>query len=144
MPAIIQGQSDLVRRGRFMAALKQTEMYHTMRMKKTLEVVIQDTIDDLRALTPKDTGAAAGTQAGARREIYPNHPAAKLGLPIGNFEGASGWQPKDSDNGKRWSIINPMWDIYLKYRNYLGGVGSNFVEEAARRMRDRLRNMRKH
>jgi hypothetical protein len=120
--------------------LMATEQKHVQGLKAVLAQVIDDAIADLRNLTPKDTGAAAGAATG--RPMTPSHPG--YGLPIGNFEGATGWQPYMSDNGKQWSITNPMWEPYLKYRNYLGGAGSNFVEVAVQRMRERIRNMRKH
>jgi hypothetical protein len=112
------------------------------KLADVLEVQVELLIKDLRDLTPKDTGAAAGTKDGARRPMYQSHPAALRGLTIGNFEGASGWQPYEKTNGRHWAVVNPMWDIYLGARNYMGGVGSHFVEEAVRRFRERLKNLR--
>jgi hypothetical protein len=79
---------------------------------------------ELVKATPKDTGAAAGVAA--FRDMYPSHPAAKMGLEIG-----PGFSLEDGDNYSGWRLVkkktrqgfvyyfaNRMWDKYLKYIEY--------------------------
>ena len=137
---ILPGQSRTLRRGELRDRLIALGKKHEQRLAVVLEHQIDMLIDDLRIITPKDTGAAAGTTQGARRDLYKAHPAFKMGLPIGTYEGASGWQPFKADNGRHWAVINPMWDIYLAARNYLSKNGeSHFVERAMEAFRDRLK-----
>ena len=137
---IAPGASDILRRGRITDALKAVAKKRDMHLRQVISEQMDLLIDDLRVLTPIDTGAGAGTTQGKKRDLYKSHPAFKLGLPIGNFEGASGWQPYSKVTGKHWAVINPMWDAgYLKALNYNPMYhGANFLEEAVRRWRDRL------
>lgn len=141
MAAIISGQSDILRRGRFAKAIRMMADKHKVRVKALLEEIGDSTVTKLREITPKDTGAAAGTSVGAKRSLanVPWHPAVKRGLDIGNQPGQSGWQMKWINTANKFSIFTPMWDPYLKYVNYTMG---NFVEEAARDMQQKLRDMR--
>lgn len=137
---IAPGAADLLRRSRINTALKAVAKKHDMLLRQVIQEQMDLLIDDLRVLTPIDTGAGAGTTQGAKRDLYKSHPAFKMKLPIGNFEGASGWQPYSKVTGKHWAVINPMWDAgYLKALNYNPTYsGANFLEEAVRRWRSRL------
>lgn len=131
-----------IRRGRFLDAIHAIKKKHEFRIRDILDDIGNETVAHLQAITPKDTGAAAGTTLGAKRVMYKWHPAFKMGLPIGNEPGDSGWQMTHTKNSNKFAIINPMWDPYLKYVNYGHGDNNNFVETAAAQMRESLREMR--
>lgn len=86
------------------------------------EIVLKDLIDT----TPISTGAAAGvaqnsTADGPKRNMYVGHPAYGRQI-FSSLDGSSetGWQfsIKQDKNGLTISIVNPMWDEYLKYLEY--------------------------
>lgn len=139
--SILPGQSDTLRRGRIVDALMSTQRRHEKGLAVVIEEIVQETIEELREDTPKDTGAAAGTVVGARRDMYESHPG--YGKNIGNNPGDTGWQPYKDDNGKRFAIVNPMWEPYLIFVNYRP-IGGGFVERAAMAMRERIKSMRRH
>lgn len=98
------------------------------------------TVKELQQLTPKDTGAAAGTTAGSRRPIYKSHPG--YGMKIGNDQGDSGWQVYNNRDTRYWAITNPMWVDYLRRINYEHPTQANFLETAHRNMQQRLIKLR--
>lgn len=130
--ALLPGQGADLRRQRITKHFQEIAKKHKVRVKTVVEEVMQDTLGLLVQLTPKDTGAAAGTTVGAKRPMYKTHPAFLEGRSIGNQLGQSGWQIIHLNNAKKVAIVNPMWEEYLKEVNYLY---SNFVEEASRSMR---------
>ena len=140
MTAVIPHQSHAVRRQAFINAVRAIKEKHEKRVTDILREIGNEAVATLRELTPKDTGAAAGTKSGAKRELYASHPARKLGLNIGNEVGDSGWQMKWVRTSHKFVITTPMWEPYLKYVNYTSGL--NFVETAATQMRASLRRMK--
>lgn len=138
MVSILPGQSSVLPRKTLASFLNRVQAKHEGRIKEYLQVIGDDAILLLRELTPKDTGKAAGTTQGAKRPAYASHPGFKL--VTGNMKGQSGWQLNWVANSKKFSIINPMWEPYLKVYNYTRG--GNFVETAARQIRTQLRERR--
>lgn len=133
--AVLPGQSGILHRGRFVDWVKQIGKREEIRLSRVMQDIGEDTVVWLREVTPKDTGAAAGTTVGARRPIYKAHPGYRL--RIGNAPGDTGWQLKSTNNSRRFAIFTPMWEAYLKKVNYEGDHG-NFVEEAARHMKSEI------
>lgn len=113
---------------------------YDLNLRELLQEQIDLTIDDLRVNTPKDTGAAAGTEQGSKRPMYKKHPG--WGRKIGNAVGDTGWQEGEKTTVNHWAIISPMWHIYLREVNYTHPTNANFVEDAVRRMRERLIHLR--
>lgn len=81
----------------------------------------------LISATPRFTGAASGNPTDI--EIPRWHPA--YGMIIGNSPGETGWQLKQVNRGSQvvFLIINPMWNLYLKYVEYgtVNITGRHFV-----------------
>lgn len=140
MPGAIQGGASGFRRRDFVTAVRLAMEARGQKMREVLEDIGNETVAHLRAITPKDTGAAAGTTQGANRPIYKSHPGYRMG--IGNEPGDTGWQLKWVNTASKFTIHTPMWDFYLKYVNYEGKNG-NFVETAVREMRTKLKAWRK-
>lgn len=142
MPSILPASriAPALRRERIRDVLMRIAKQRQTKLSNIIDVHVDMLITDLRNLTPKDTGAGAGSKEGAVRDLYRGHPAKEMGLPIGNFEGASGWQPHMKVSGTHWAVINPMWDKYLVYRNYMATTDSHFLERAMTAFRARLRN----
>jgi hypothetical protein len=109
-------------------------------LKMVMQEQVDLTIDELRITTPKDTGAAAGTEQGNKRSMYKSHPG--WGMKIGNAPGNTGWQLYQGNDTRRWGIINPMWEPYLKQVNYTHPTQGNFLENAQRNLTKRLRDLR--
>jgi hypothetical protein len=120
-------------------ALRAVAKKYDTALQEVLTEQIDRTIDDLRRLTPIDTGAGAGTDLVAHRPMYKKHPG--YGMHIGNAPGDTGWQPYKGKDVRRWGIINPMWVPYLREVNYTHKNG-NFLETAIRGLQDRLKKLR--
>lgn len=115
---------------------------------REMEILLNDIIQH----TPIATGAAAGVEynlvGNAHVTMTSSHPA--YGLAIGNLEGESGWQlsVEQTSNSLTLSIINPMWEPYLKFLEF--GVVTpadprakpHFVNDAWRRMQTRRNEIR--
>jgi hypothetical protein len=122
-------------------ALIDVRNKYDLNLQELVSDQVDKTIDDLRVMTPKDTGAGAGTTQGARRNMYKSHPG--WGRNIGNNEGDTGWQPFKLMDTRRWGIINPMWEPYLRKVNYEHPTDGNFLERAMNNLRDRLARLRR-
>lgn len=106
-------------------ARRQNKKYLDIYRKKMLKLM-----QELIATTPRDTGAAAGTTLGAKRGLYPSHPASYTPYIIGNQIGESGWQLRESrevGGQVTFGITNSMWDYYLKYLEY--GIGPHSMHK---------------
>jgi hypothetical protein len=121
------------------ALLDVAKKYDTA-LKDVMQEQVDLTIDELRITTPKDTGAGAGTEQGSKRPIYKSHPG--YGKHIGNNPGDTGWQLFKGADTRRWGIINPMWEPYLKEVNYTHPTDGNFLENATRNLTKRLKDLR--
>lgn len=100
----------------FERAVRDLAKRHKKRFIDKYRQKIHQLLKELAKETPKDTGAAAGIPTG--KPLYSSHPASRLGLAIGNLEGESGWQVHEiekSDGSVSFTIVNPMWEHYLKY-----------------------------
>lgn len=134
MVGILPNSSSTLRRGRIHEALKKAAERHGMRLRKMIDIQMEATIDELRKITPRDTGAAAGFPTGIA--MYKLHPG--YGMSIGNERGDTGWQPR-SNHPNHWAIVNPMWEPYLKVVNYTHATQSHFLETAMQHLRERLK-----
>lgn len=84
------------------------------------EKKMHELVRNLRDATPRFTGAASGDPTDI---VVPKwHPA--YGKIIGNEPGDTGWQLRVATRGSQvvFQVINPMWNLYLKYVEY-GTVG---------------------
>lgn len=135
MPERLIGKSRTLR-----DALIDVAKKYDSSLKDVMQEQVDLTIDELRITTPKDTGAGAGTEQGARRAMYKSHPG--YGKKIGNNPGDTGWQLYKGNDTRRWGIINPMWEPYLKEVNYADPENGNFLETATRNLKARLRDLR--
>jgi len=139
MPAIIPHTSDTLRRDRFEKWINKVKQTHKLRIVDILADIGTEAVDTLRKLTPKDTGAAAGAPTGKpMRASHPGRAYAK----IGNDPGDTGWQLYHARNSLKFAIINPMWDSYLKFVNYTHPTQNNFVETAARQLKNRMKEIK--
>jgi len=131
-----------IRRDSFVSFIRSVAERRSEKIMEAANRELMAMVEELRATTPKDTGAAAGTTVGAKRSLYPSHPASRQGLSIGNEPGDSGWQIYKSGDLKKIAIINPMWETYLKTVNYTSLTHANFLETARRHFLQRIKTMR--
>lgn len=135
----------------FAAWLKDLAEHYEEQVEQTYVREMEILLNDIIQHTPIATGAAAGVEynlvGSAHVTLTNGHPA--YGLTIGNGPGESGWQLEvEKTKGKLvMSIINPMWDPYLKYLEFGivtpadGRAESHFVHNAWQRhlaRRDKL------
>lgn len=83
---------------------------------REIKILVADIIDH----SPIDTGLSAGVTSNStgeqKRPPYKTHPA--FSLKPGNELGDSGWQVRqagETNSAFKMSILNPMWNDYLKY-----------------------------
>jgi hypothetical protein len=118
------------------------------KFKKRIEVIAEAEADRLVKIlveeTPVDTGFAVSNLSDPRvkRPPYKNHKALINGVPD-----PTGWQRtevvRESVDRASVSIVNPMWDLYLKYTNmgYPNPKTAGFVQRAWARHLARRRKL---